>query len=210
MIETSIQLHRIKGLTLPPSLTPQELSGVAQDSALSVAASIRKNFRALATKSKSRHFWRGALDSTEVGKTATNGVATITVSQVGVRLHWKGGTVRPTGRISDVTGKPTRALLIPFDDSPLRKRRQSLKELGYSSEQIHVLKSKKGTPILVAAQEQKKKTKLIWLGKLVKQAHHEPRPEVMPDNKTLSAALQKGAVQSVKHLLAKHANSKPQ
>ena len=28
----------------------------------------------------------------------------------------------------------------------------------------------------------------------------------MPDNKTLSAALQKGAVQSVKHLLAKHTN----
>lgn len=209
MIETSIQMPRIKGLTLPPSLTPQELSGVAQDSALSVAAAIRKNFRVLATKSKSRHYWRGALDSTEVGKTATNGVATITVSHIGVRLHWKGGTVRPTGRISEVTGKPTRSLLIPFDDSPLRKTRQTLKEWS-GTKQIRVIKSRNGCPILIATEEKKTRTNITWLGKLVKQAHHEPRPEVMPDNKTLSAALQKGAVQSVKHLLAKHANSKPE
>ena len=53
--------------------------------------------------------------------------------------------------------------------------------------------------------EKQKKMRMNRFGKLVKQAHHKPRPEVMPDSDTLSAALAKGAKQSVKHLLAKHA-----
>ncbi len=121
-----------------------------------------------------------------------------------VRRIGKGGTVRPTGRISDVTGKPTRSLLIPFDDSPLRKTRQTLKEWA-GTKQIRVIKSRNGCPILIATEEKKTRTNITWLGKLVKQAHHKPRPEVMPDSDTLSAALAQGAKQSVKHLLAKHA-----
>lgn len=205
MIETRIQLPRIKGLILPDSLTPEELTGVARDSALAVAVAIRKNFRTLANKSQSRHYWRGAIDSTEVDQQASNGVATIRISQVGVRLHWKGGTVRPTGRPSEVTGKPTKSLLIPFDDSPLAKRRKTLKELGFEKEQIHVFKSQSGCPILVASEQMKRKTKLIWLGKLVRSTHHTPRPEVMPTSEDLSAALHKGAKQHIKHLLARRA-----
>lgn len=53
--------------------------------------------------------------------------------------------------------------------------------------------------------EKQKKMRMNRFGKLVKQAHHKPRPEVMPDSDTLSAALAQGAKQSVKHLLAKHA-----
>lgn len=203
MIETRIQMPRIAGLTLPPSLTPQELSEVAAGSANEVRSAMERNFAKLVTKTKSRFFWREASDSISMGKVA-NGVATITVSHVGVRLHWKGGTVRPTGRISAVTGKPTRSLLIPFDDSPLRKTRQTLKEWA-GTKQIRVIKSRNGCPILIATEEKKTRTNITWLGKLVKQAHHKPRPEVMPDSDTLSAALYTGAKEAVEHLLAKHA-----
>lgn len=204
MIETRIQLPRIKGLILPDSLTPEELTGVARDSALAVAVAIRKNFRTLADKSQSRYYWRGAIDSTEVDQQASNGVATIRISQVGVRLHWKGGTVRPTGRPSEVTGKPTRSLLIPFDDSPLRKTRQTLKEWS-GTKQIRVIKSRRGCPILIATEEKKTRTNITWLGKLVRSTHHDPRPEVMPTSEELSAALHKGAKQHIKHLLARRA-----
>lgn len=53
--------------------------------------------------------------------------------------------------------------------------------------------------------EKQKKMRMNRFGKLVKQAHHKPRPEVMPDSDTLSAALYTGAKEAVEHLLAKHA-----
>lgn len=165
-----------------------------------VCGVVKANFTQLAARSGSRSFWHGADALTRVAG-EEDGRTVVTVSQRGVRLHWKGGDVRPTGRPSAVTGKPTRSLLIPFADSPLRKQSISLAELGVPKESIHVIKSKRGCPILVAGKEEETRTNLIWLGKLVKRAHFEPRPEVLPSGEMLQRAALTGGIAKVQDIL---------
>lgn len=165
-----------------------------------VCGVVKSNFTQLAAKSGSRRFWHGADALTRVAA-EEDGRAIVVVSQRGVRLHWKGGDVGPTGRPSAVTGKPTKSLLIPFPDSPLRKRGISLAELGVPKESMHVIKSKKGCPILVAGIEKKRHTNLIWLGKLVKRAHFEARPEVLPSEDELQRAALTGGISKIQEIL---------
>ena len=42
--------------------------------------------------------------------------ATIDITHIGGRLQWRGGTVKPSGRKSEVTGRRIKSLLIPFKD----------------------------------------------------------------------------------------------
>lgn len=179
-----------------------------------VCGVVKSNFTQLAARSGSRRYWYGADALTQVAG-EEEGRAVVVVRQRGVHLHWKGGDVRPTGRLSEVTGKPTKSLLIPFPDSPLRQRGISLAELGVPQESIHVIKSKKGCPILVAGIEKKTRlradgatprqarTNLIWLGKLVKSAHFEPRPEVLPSENELQRAALTGGIAKIQDILDK-------
>lgn len=183
----TLTIERLK-IQTPAGFTDEQLRRVALDAALGTATAVRKNFRRIKELTGSKHYWHGAASSTQVAEQTEGCTAYVVVRQKGVRLHWKGGTVRPTGKPSEVTGKPTKALLIPFDDSPLKKRRVSLYELHYPEENIHVIKSHSGCPILVAAEHIKRKTKLIWLGKLVKAAHFDARPDVMPAPEAMLAA----------------------
>ena len=186
-----------------PRMGAAEMNFIARVAAQGVAGEVAKNFTRLAAASGSRSYWREAAGSTRVEETAgaegaLRGTAAVVVRKVGVRLHWLGGDVRATGQRSEVTGKPTRALLIPFEDSPLHKQRKTLHELGYPQEQVHVVKSRNGCPLLVAEDRKKTRTNLIWLGKLVERAHFEPRPEVMPSDEAMHAA----AVQHAKDFLS--------
>jgi len=56
-------------------------------------------------------FYRKVLESAEATSDGTN--VTISLTQVGLRLRYYGGIVRPTGRISEVTGKPIKFLAFP-------------------------------------------------------------------------------------------------
>lgn len=190
------------GIPRLPRLSAEEMGEVAQDAARGVRVVVRRNFTQLASASGSRAFWREAAGATDVepmpgAEGAQRGMAAVVVRKRGVRLHWKGGDVRATGQRSEVTGKPTRALLIPFEDSPLRKQRKTLAEMHYPEEQLHVLKSKGGCPLLVAEDRKKKRTNLVWLGKLVKQAHFEPRPEVLPTVEAMNREAASAVRQSV-------------
>jgi len=167
-----------------------------------VCGVVKSNFTQLAARSGSRRYWHGADALTQVAG-EEEGRAVVVVRQRGVHLHWKGGDVRPTGRPSEVTGKPTKSLLIPFPDSPLRQRGISLAELGVPKESIHVIKSKKGCPVLVAGIEKKTRTNLIWLGKLVKSAHFESRPEVLPSENELQRAALTGGIAKIQDILDK-------
>lgn len=83
-------------------------------------------------------------------------MASFAITQVGVRLQWLGGTVRPTGRQSEVTGKPIRCLLIPFKDSPLRRR--SLASLNFPEEEVMVLEDvASGRAVLARVRERKRR-----------------------------------------------------
>lgn len=196
----TLTIERLK-IETPAGFTDEQLRRVALDAALGTATAVRKNFRRIKELTGSKHYWHGAASSTQVAEQTEGSTAYVVVRQKGVRLHWKGGTVRPTGKPSEVTGKPTKALLIPFDDSPLKKRRVSLHELHYPKENLHVFKSAGGCPILVAAEQMKRKTKLIWLGKLVKAAHFDARPEVMPNEQELKSAAVLGAGEAINAIL---------
>ncbi len=192
----------VKASELPPlpQFSAEESAEIRGSAAAVVCGVVKQNFTQLAAKSGSRRFWHGADVLTRVAA-EEDGRAIVVVSQRGVHLHWKGGDVRPTGRPSAVTGKPTKSLLIPFPDSPLRQRGISLAELGVPKESIHVIKSKKGCPILVAGIEKKTRTNLIWLGKLVKSAHFEPRPEVLPSENELQRAALTGGISKIQEIL---------
>lgn len=196
----TLTIERLK-IQTPAGFTDEQLHGVAVGAATEAASAIRKNFRRIMERTGSKYFWQGAADSTQLDGQTEGSTAYVVVRQKGVRLHWKGGTVRPTGKPSEVTGKPTKALLIPFDDSPLKKQRIPLHELHVPRENIHVFKSHSGCPILVAAEHKKRKTKLIWLGKLVKAAHFNARPDVMPNEQELKSAAVLGAGEAINAIL---------
>lgn len=183
-----------------PSLSPTQVTAIAKDASIAIATEIRKNFTRLGRASHSRYYWHEAADSVVLPGNQHDGIAEIKITQIGVRLHWRGGAVRPTGRVSEVTGKPTSSLLIPFSDSPLRKRRATLAEMGYDPEKVHVIKRRGGAPVLVYAAEKKRRTDLVYLGVLVKQATFHARPDVLPDDATLQAAAIRGAEQHINHM----------
>lgn len=193
------------GVPRLPALGDAALGLIAKEAARGVATELRLNFKRLGRAVGSRHFWHSAADAVAEPPTAEGRTATVLVRKRGVRLHWQGGEVKPTGQQSEVTGRPTKALLIPFADSPMRKRGQTLAEAlhrdGLTADDVHVIKSKGGCPILMAAKQLKRKTNLIWLGKLVKRAKFNPRPEVIPTAEQLAAAAVKEGRRGLKLIL---------
>lgn len=194
---------KLMGHARIPTLSAEDEGALRKSGANRVAGSVRQHLLELKAATGSRKWWGKAARSVQVAPEEEDGRAVVAINHRGVHLHWKGGDVRPTGRPSAVTGKPTKSLLIPFPDSPLRQRGISLAELGVPKESIHVIKSKKGCPILVAGIEKKTRTNLIWLGKLVKSAHFEPRPEVLPSEEALHAEAVEGARQALRAILGK-------
>lgn len=194
---------KLMGSARIPTLSAEDEGALRKSGANRVAGSVRQHLLELKAATGSRKWWGKAARSVQVAPEEEEGRAVVAINHRGVHLHWKGGDVRPTGRPSAVTGKPTKSLLIPFPDSPLRQRGISLAELGVPKESIHVIKSKKGCPILVAGIEKKTRTNLIWLGKLVKSAHFEPRPEVLPSEEALHTEAVEGARQALRAILQK-------
>lgn len=192
---------RLVGSARIPTLSAEDEGALRKSGANRVAGSVRQHLLELKAATGSRKWWGKAARSVQVAPEEEDGRAVVAINHRGVHLHWKGGDVRPTGRPSEVTGKPTKSLLIPFPDSPLRQRGISLAELGVPKESMHVIKSKKGCPILVAGIEKKTRTNLIWLGKLVKSAHFDPRPEVLPSEEALHAEAVEGARQALSAIL---------
>lgn len=185
---------------LPSSLTPEQRAAVLQSGGNRVQAALQKNFTELGARSGSRRYWKDARNSVKV--IIQGDTCAVRVNHKGVRLHWKGGEVRPTGKPSESTGRPTRSLLIPFSDSPLRKRRETLAETmsrgAMARHRIIIAKSKGRSPVLMAVRARKKKTDVVPLGVLVKRARCAPRPEVIPPAETLRREAMQGMVARMK------------
>ncbi len=58
-----------------------------------------------------RSFWEEAASSLRTA--SSDEKATLEITKRGVHLSYAGGVVKPTGNISEMTGKPTKSLLIP-------------------------------------------------------------------------------------------------
>ncbi len=56
-------------------------------------------------------YWKRAIENTTGTSDAAG--ATISINQTGIRLKYEGGVIRPSGKTSEVTGKPIRFLSIP-------------------------------------------------------------------------------------------------
>lgn len=129
-----------------------------------------------------RKYWKDAAESVETE--ISDAGAVVSINHRGVRLHFYGGIVKPTGRISNVTGKPIKRLLIPGANSPLRKARAELYELGINRQSVHIaggalMADIGGVPVM--------------LGVLARQSVHEPDPTVLPSDDRLRDELRAAA-----------------
>lgn len=169
------------------SITPR---AVAKEGARGIYVEVVKSLEEMGRRSNSRYYWPEAVRTTTEPR-LDGDVATISVTKTGVRLHWLGGKVKPTGAISRVTGRPIRSLLIPFRDSPIR--RKALSEMHYPADEVMVLKSDNGRPYLAHVKPYKRKVdgktaKVTPLGALVKQVTIKPNPDVIPTEATMYSA----------------------
>lgn len=185
-----------------PTLDAAFTRRVTEDAALGIHDALVANFDRLAAESGSRYFWPQAAESVEK-PVITGDTATVSIAKRGVRLQWKGGTVRPTGKTSEITGKPTRALLIPLPGSPLRGRMLGdiMQKLG-QNEEIRPLESEAGEPYLALIRHYKRKvngqlSKVTPLGILRASATISPHPDVIPSDAALGAAAETAAKESI-------------
>lgn len=166
----------------------------------SAAGEVQKLTAAHLNARPSRQYWQEAAMHVE---TAVEGGATVvSVNHRGAALHFygtaglPGGELRATGRTSLVTGKPTKRLLIPTDDSPLRKGRVELYELGVAPEDMSV--HRKGERAWLFADIGGEE---VLLGSLVAAVRMEPDPTVLPPDSTLAAAAERGAQKALQILI---------
>ncbi len=168
-------------------ITPR---AVAQEGARGIYNEVIKSLGEMGRRSNSRYYWPEAVRTTTEPR-MDGDVATISVTKTGVRLHWQGGKVKPTGNLSRVTGRPIRSLLIPFRDSPIR--RKALSEARYPADEVMVLKSDDGRPYLAHVKPYKRKVngktaKVTPLGYFIKQVTIKAKPEVIPTEATMYSA----------------------
>lgn len=164
-------------------------TAVVADVARAARKAVRDNFQDLIDRTQSQGFWGKAKRSVNPPVLRDN-KATIDITHTGVRLQWLGGTVKPTGRKSEVTGKRISRLLIPFRDSPLRRR--SLASLHIPEEEVMVLGNvETGSAILARVKERKRRNKdghyqdVTPLAVLARQATIKAHPEVMPSREQM-------------------------
>lgn len=170
---------------------------LAHEGALAVRAEIESCFYGMAEKTESMYFWPEAIDTLSEPK-MDGDVATITAHKVGVRIHWKGGTIKPTERISRMTGNPVKSLFVPM--SWLPKRRLPLAKMSIPKDRIKVIPRKGRAPLLALVDPRPqgqtgKKSKITTLGILLKQVNIKAKPEVMPTEATMYSAARSAIMQ---------------
>lgn len=169
----------------------------ALEGARAVYAEVLHSLDEMGRETHSRYFWPEAAQSVTPPQLDGN-TALVLITKKGVGLHWKGGTVRPSGKTSRVTGRPIKSLLVPFDNSPIRRR--SLAEAGYDPQEVMVLKSKNGRPYLAHVRKYKKKVngqtaKVTPLGYFLKSTTIQAKPEVIPSAETFQTSVRLAVMQ---------------
>lgn len=128
---------------------------------------------------KRTNYWARAARATAMDPAA----GTITIAQRGFRYQVKGGTLRASGRLSLVTGKPITRLAISI--SP-KAHGMNPSELG----PLFVLRGKdENRAYLARTQGRGKNAKLELLYVLKRSVTHKPDPTLLPDERTLNEAV---------------------
>ena len=190
MLKLTFTVKNIRRLS---DITPQQRAEVLHSAAGHVRGTLEEHFRKL----PGRKFWTDAADSVNVrAQTSVRGKAKarVEVLKHGVALRFFGGVVKPRGNISELTGRPTKSLLIPGKE--LRANGGELIDVVKNPKKLHVIKTKAGKVLLVEDIPGKKKGEKDSMriqGQLVKRAVHKPNPRVLPTRETMAAAARSAA-----------------
>lgn len=198
----TLQIDAPKGVRLTPPRTADLLTKCNIAAGRSLRRAVKDNFMGLGGRS----FYGTAARRTNLTRADAEG-AEIDITQRGVHLQWKGGTVKPTGKPSEVTGQPTKNLLIPVGNSALKGRtgNTTLGDLNLPKERVHVVKAKNGKRYLIADAASSGKRKAgnrngVMLGALVPQVTIPPHPNVLPDAAEQRRAIVFGAKQALESI----------
>lgn len=182
----------VKNIRKLADIAPQQRADVLYSAAGHVRGTLEEHFRAQG----GRKFWPKAADSVHVSPQASEGGtarARIEILKHGVALRFFGGVVKPRGNISDLTGRPTKSLLIPGKE--LRANGGELIDVVKNPKKLHVIKTKAGKVLLVEDIPGKKgkEDEIRIHGQLVKRTVHKPNPRVLPTVEQMQAAAREGA-----------------
>ncbi len=175
------------GLCSLRSITPEQKEDILHAAAGRVRSLMESHFDGL----PSRRFWKEAADSIHV-EPEKNGTLNINIFKRGVHLRYAGGTVKPSGKISELTGKPIKSLLIPGRRTAMHTQGLDLYDVVKAPNRVHTIKNHAGRVYLVEDAEQPEQ-KMRYLGRLVKQTTHSPDPSVLPSMQDMQEAAAKGA-----------------
>ena len=202
MIRLHVDVIGLNRLPLAPAIRTEMVADVAR----AARQAVRDSFQDMIDRTQSQGFWGAAKRSINPPVIQDN-KATIDITHIGVRLQWLGGTVKPSGRTSEVTGRRIKSLLIPFKDSPLRRR--SLASLHIPEEEVMVLGDvDTGSAILARVKERKRRNKdghyqdVTPLAVLARQATIKAHPEVMPSREQMREYAVHAATLVLNRLLA--------
>ena len=189
MLKLTFTVKNIRRLS---DIAPQQRAEVLYSAAGHVRGTLEEHFRKL----PGRKFWSDAADSVNVSPKASVGgkaMARVEVLKHGVALRFFGGVVKPRGNISELTGRPTKSLLIPGKD--LRANGGELIDVVKNPKKLHVIKTKAGKVLLVEDIPGKKgkEAEVRIHGQLVKRTVHKPNPRVLPTVEQMQAAARTGA-----------------
>lgn len=182
----------VKNIRKLADIAPQQRADVLHSAAGRVRSTLEEHFRAQG----GRKFWQDAADSVHVKpQPSEDGIARarIEVLKSGVALRYFGGVVKPRGNISELTGRPTKSLLIPGKE--LRANGGYLIDVVKNPKMLHVIKTKAGKVLLVEDIPGKKgkEDEVRIHGQLVKRTVHKPNPRVLPTVEQMQAAAREGA-----------------
>ncbi len=124
-------------------------------------------------------FWKRAGDS--VTTKVSGSTVTLTITQKGVALQYYGGTVKPSGKPSEITGKPIKFLTIPKVAAAHGKSVATLRSLGVD------LYPGRGGLLRQAGDTRNPDTDEMWFV-LAKKATIKPNPRVLPPASEITAA----------------------
>ncbi len=182
----------VKNIRRLADIAPQQRADVLHSAAGHVRGTLEEHFRKL----PGRKFWTDAADSVNVSPKASadgKAKARVEVLKRGVALRFFGGVVKPRGNISELTGRPTKSLLIPGKE--LRANGGELIDVVKNPKKLHVIKTKAGKVLLVEDIPGKKGkgAEVRIHGQLVKRTVHKPNPRVLPTVEQMQAAARTGA-----------------
>ena len=182
----------VKNIRMLADIAPQQRADVLHSAAGHVRGTLEEHIRRL----PERKFWQDASASVHVSpqeSEGSTGRARIEILKRGVSLRFFGGVVKPRGNISELTGRPTKSLLIPGKE--LRANGGELIDVVKNPKKLHVIKTKAGKVLLVEDIPGKKgkEDEIRIHGQLVKRTVHKPNPRVLPTVEQMQAAAREGA-----------------